>query len=121
MHGAHHGRYDHFHASPARLGATASGRRRDPVHGTAEGVRAVIAFVALCLIWGSTWLAIKVGLRDLPPISFAGIRFALAAPILFAIVAARGIRLPWAARDWRLLVWTGLLSITVNYALVFWA
>ena len=92
------------------------GPRKDP-----SGVRAVIAFVALCLIWGSTWLAIKVGLRDLPPISFAGIRFALAAPILFAIVAARGVRLPWAARDWRLLLWTGLLSITVNYALVFWA
>ena len=33
----------------------------------------------------------------------------------------RGVRLPWAARDWRLLLWTGLLSITINYALVFWA
>jgi drug/metabolite transporter (DMT)-like permease len=82
---------------------------------------AVIAFVGLCAIWGSTWLAIKVGLRDLPPISFAGIRFAIAAVILYAIVLARGLRLPWAARDWRLLLWTGVLSITVNYALVFWA
>ncbi len=82
---------------------------------------AVAAFIGLCAIWGSTWLAIKVGLRDLPPISFAGIRFALAAVILYGIVAARGLRLPWAARDWRLLAWTGLLSITVNYALVFWA
>lgn len=78
-------------------------------------------YLLICLIWGSTWLAIKVGLRDLPPISFAGIRFALAALVLYAIVAARGLRLPWAARDWRLLLWTGLLSITVNYALVFWA
>jgi drug/metabolite transporter (DMT)-like permease len=82
---------------------------------------AVIAFVGLCAIWGSTWLAIKVGLRDLPPISFAGIRFAIAAVILYAIVLSRGLRLPWAARDWRLLLWTGVLSITVNYALVFWA
>jgi drug/metabolite transporter (DMT)-like permease len=80
-----------------------------------------VAFVGLCVIWGSTWLAIKVGLRDLPPISFAGIRFALAALILLVIVSVRGLRLPWAARDWRLLLWTGLLSITVNYALVFWA
>lgn len=85
------------------------------------GIAALVAFLALCAIWGSTWLAIKVGLRDLPPISFAGIRFALAALILYGIVAARGLRLPWAARDWRLLLWTGLLSITVNYALVFWA
>ncbi len=80
-----------------------------------------LAFMGLCAVWGSTWLAIKVGLRDLPPISFAGIRFALAALILLAIVAARGIRLPWAARDWRLLAWTGFLTITINYALVFWA
>ena len=85
------------------------------------GIQAITAFLGLCAIWGSTWLAIKVGLRDLPPISFAGIRFALAAVILYAIIAARGLRLPWAARDWRLLLWTGLLSITVNYALVFWA
>jgi drug/metabolite transporter (DMT)-like permease len=84
-------------------------------------LKAVVAFVGLCGIWGSTWLAIKVGLRDLPPISFAGIRFALAALILYAIVVARGLRLPWAGRDWKLLLWTGLLSITINYALVFWA
>jgi drug/metabolite transporter (DMT)-like permease len=84
-------------------------------------IKAIVAFAGLCAIWGSTWLAIKVGLRDLPPISFAGIRFALAALILFAIVAARGVRLPWAGRDWRLLVWTGFLTITINYALVFWA
>ncbi len=84
-------------------------------------VKAIVAFAGLCGIWGSTWLAIKVGLRDLPPVSFAGIRFALAALILFAIVAVRGIRLPWAGRDWRLLLWTGFLTITINYALVFWA
>jgi drug/metabolite transporter (DMT)-like permease len=84
-------------------------------------VKAVAAFAGLCAIWGSTWLAIKVGLRDLPPISFAGIRFALAAAIFALIIARRGVRLPWAARDWRLLAWTGLLTITINYALVFWA
>lgn len=101
--------------------------RRPQLHVTAPaprraaGFKAMAAFVALCAIWGSTWLAIKVGLRDLPPISFAGIRFALAALLLYAIVLAKGLRLPWAARDWRLLLWTGILSITVNYALVFWA
>jgi drug/metabolite transporter (DMT)-like permease len=81
----------------------------------------VAAFIALCAIWGSTWLAIKVGLRDLPPISFAGIRFALAALILYAIVTAKGLRLPRNGRDWGLLLWTAVLSITINYALVFWA
>jgi drug/metabolite transporter (DMT)-like permease len=84
-------------------------------------LKAISAFAGLCAIWGSTWLAIKVGLRDLPPISFAGIRFALAAVIFYALIVHRGVRLPWAARDWRLLGWTGFLTITINYALVFWA
>ena len=53
-------------------------------------LKAVVAFVVLCLIWGSTWLAIKVGLRDLPPISFAGIRFVLAALILYGIILRQG-------------------------------
>lgn len=81
---------------------------------------ALVVWLGLCAIWGSTWLAIKLGLRDLPPLSFAGIRFAAAAVILFAIVAIRGFRLPNAARDWGLLAYTAFLTITLNYALVFW-
>jgi drug/metabolite transporter (DMT)-like permease len=81
---------------------------------------ALLVWFCLCAIWGSTWLAIKLGLRDLPPITFAGIRFALAALVLGMIVRIRRLRLPWAARDWRLLAYTGFLTITVNYALVFW-
>jgi drug/metabolite transporter (DMT)-like permease len=81
---------------------------------------ALLVWLCLCGIWGSTWLAIKLGLRDLPPLTFAGIRFALAAIILGIIIALRRERLPWAARDWRLLAYTGFLTITINYSLVFW-
>jgi drug/metabolite transporter (DMT)-like permease len=80
----------------------------------------VLAWFGLCLIWGSTWLAIKVGLRDLPPITFAGIRFAIAAALLFVVIAAQRLPLPRTTADWRLLAWTGFLNITANYALVFW-
>lgn len=80
----------------------------------------LLVWLALAGIWGSTWLGIKLGLRDLPPITFAGIRFALAALLLGGIVLLRRIRLPTSAREWRLLAYTGFLSITVNYALVFW-
>jgi drug/metabolite transporter (DMT)-like permease len=81
---------------------------------------ALVVWLCLCAIWGSTWLAIKLGLRDLPPFTFAGIRFAIAAPILFGIVAMRGLNLPRTGREWLLLAYTGLLTITINYALVFW-
>ena len=77
-------------------------------------------WLGLCLIWGSTWLAIKLGLRDLPPLTFAGIRFAIAGVILFGVIAARKHPLPRGAREWWLLAYTALLTITINYALVFW-
>ena len=49
----------------------------------------IAAWIALCLIWGSTWLAIKIGLADLPPISFIAFRFVIAAAVLFAISLGR--------------------------------
>lgn len=81
----------------------------------------VAAWIGLCLIWGSTWLAIKIGLRDLPPITFAGIRFVIAAALLLLLIVVRRLPLPASAADWRLVMWTGFLNITANYALVFWA
>jgi drug/metabolite transporter (DMT)-like permease len=80
----------------------------------------LLLWLGLCGIWGSTWLAIKLGLRDLPPLGFAGIRFALAALLIGIIIVVRRVKLPTAARDWRLLAYTGLLTITLNYAFVFW-
>ena len=83
-------------------------------------MKARLVWLILCGIWGSTWLFIKVGLEDLPPLSFAGIRFVISFLILFAMIRFRGIRLPDARRDWTLLAVTGVLSFTLNYGLVFW-
>jgi drug/metabolite transporter (DMT)-like permease len=83
-------------------------------------MKARLVWLVLCVIWGSTWLFIKLGLENLPPITFAGIRFVIASAILFLLVRARGLTLPTAARDWRLLVFTGVLSFSFNYGLVFW-
>lgn len=82
---------------------------------------AIAAFVALCLIWSSTWLAIKFGLRDLPPISFVAIRFIIAVVVLLAISIGRVRLLPPDRADFKLLAWTGVLMFCVNYALLFWA
>lgn len=84
---------------------------------TSVGV--IAAWTALCAIWGSTWLAIKIGLRDLPPISFVAFRFVIAAAILFAISFRR---FPMPKRgDYSLLAITGILMFGINYALLFWA
>jgi drug/metabolite transporter (DMT)-like permease len=80
----------------------------------------LIVWLILCGIWGSTWLFIKLGLEDLPPISFAGIRFVIASLILVVIVAARRAPLPRKASDWLTIALTGFLCFTINYGLLFW-
>jgi len=79
-----------------------------------------LVFLLLCLIWGSTWLFIKLGLSDLPPFTFAGIRFVIASAILFAIIKARRLSLPRTRADWLMLAVTGVLSFSINYGAVFW-
>jgi drug/metabolite transporter (DMT)-like permease len=71
------------------------------------------AIILLCLIWGSTWVVIKGGLRDLPPFTSAGVRFAVAAMIMIGVAAllrARegGVRPP---------VWLWLIQGSTNFAI----
>jgi drug/metabolite transporter (DMT)-like permease len=73
-----------------------------------------------CLIWSSVWLFIKLGLRDLPPVSFAAVRLLVALAILLPALAIRRVRLPRQARDWYVLAVAGILLLGVNYALLFW-
>jgi drug/metabolite transporter (DMT)-like permease len=79
-----------------------------------------LVWLVLCCIWGSTWLFIKIGLEDLPPLTFAGIRFVIAFITLALFIGWRQIRLPRAGRDWLLLAVSGVLSFSLNYGLVFW-
>jgi drug/metabolite transporter (DMT)-like permease len=83
-------------------------------------MKARVVWVLLAAIWGSTWLFIKLGLRDLPPVGFAAVRFVLASAILLGIVAARRRPLPRAGRDWALVVLTGVMAFGFNYGLLFW-
>jgi drug/metabolite transporter (DMT)-like permease len=83
-------------------------------------MKARLVWLILCGIWGSTWLFIKLGLADLPPITFAGIRFVIACTILFSVIRIRRIPLPRARADWILLATSGILSFGFNYGLVFW-
>jgi drug/metabolite transporter (DMT)-like permease len=84
-------------------------------------ITSVIVWLILCLIWGSTWIFIKVGLADLPPITFASARFLLSAAIVFAIIKIRKIPMPSTASQWRLLALTGFLQFGLNYGSVFWS
>lgn len=79
------------------------------------------AFVAaLCVIWGSTWLAIKFAIDGVPPLLAAGVRFALAAAILAALSAGRGVPFPRGARLHAGLLGLGLTMFIVSYGAVYW-
>lgn len=83
-------------------------------------MKARIVWLILCGIWGSTWLFIKIGLADLPPFTFAGIRFVLASLILTSLVLVRRARWPRTRAEWMLIAIVGVLQFTLNYGLVFW-
>jgi drug/metabolite transporter (DMT)-like permease len=83
-------------------------------------MKARIVWLILCGIWGSTWLFIKLGLADLPPLTFAAIRFVFASLILTLLILARGVRWPRSRDQWILIAVVGLLQFTLNYGLVFW-
>ena len=77
--------------------------------------------MTLCVVWSSTWLAIKIGLRDLPPISFVAIRFLIAIIVLVAVSLGRTRLIPRTRNDYVVLAVTGVLMFAVNYTLLFWA
>ncbi|HST30073.1 MAG TPA: DMT family transporter [Chthoniobacterales bacterium] len=78
------------------------------------------AWITLCIVWSSTWLAIKIGLRDLPPLSFVAIRFVIAAAILVVISIGRVRLTPRRRSDYLTLAFTGVLMFGINYTTVFW-
>jgi drug/metabolite transporter (DMT)-like permease len=80
----------------------------------------IVLWWVTCLIWSSVWLFIKLGLRDLPPVSFAAIRLVVAIAVFLPILAIRRVPLPREARDWYVIGVGGLLLLGVNYALLFW-
>ena len=83
--------------------------------------KALVAYLVVCVFWGSTYLAIRVGVEVLPPFLFAGLRFAIAGALLLTIMLALGDRLPSRAADWRTQAIVGVLLLTGGNALVVWA
>jgi len=81
----------------------------------------LVAWLTLFIVWSSTWLAIKIGLRDLPPISFVAIRFLIAIIVLVAVSIGRSRLVPLRRNDYAVLAITGILMFAVNYTLLFLA
>lgn len=79
-----------------------------------------LAVIAICsFIWGSTWLALKYGLDELPPFWFAGLRFTLATVLLFALMIVRKIAFPKDRYSWKTMAVIGFYQ-GLDYLFIFW-
>ena len=82
--------------------------------------KTLLAFGIIYFVWGSTFLAIRVGVREVPPLVLAAIRFSVAGLVLFGWMLARGERSP-SIREWRSASLLGLVIFVFDYGLLFWA
>ncbi len=82
--------------------------------------RAYAAWIVVCLVWGTTYTAIRIALDTIPPFLMAGFRWTAAGALLIAAVSARGQPLP-PARSWPALALLGVLLLGVGNGAVVWA
>ncbi len=76
-----------------------------------------LAFAAVCVFWGTTANAIRVGVRAIPPVSLSGARFLTAGSLLLAALLCMGRRLPKSRSDWGFLLAGGLGLALANATL----
>jgi drug/metabolite transporter (DMT)-like permease len=84
------------------------------------GWKVLLAYAIIYFVWGSTYLAIRVGVLEMPPLLMAAIRFLIAGLLLYGWTVARGERQP-TVRQWASISLLALLIFAIDYGLVFWA
>jgi drug/metabolite transporter (DMT)-like permease len=82
--------------------------------------KTLLAFAIIYFVWGSTFLAIRIGVHEVPPLLFAAMRFVVAGAVLFGWMLAKGERLP-NGRQWRSVLVIASLIFVLDYGLLFWA
>ena len=82
--------------------------------------KTLAAFAVIYVVWGSTFLAIRIGVQEVPPFLFAGIRFLVAGIALLLWMLGRGTRLP-TQREWASGAFLAVLIFVFDYGLLFWA
>jgi drug/metabolite transporter (DMT)-like permease len=82
--------------------------------------KTLLAFAIIYFVWGSTFLAIRIGVHEVPPLLFAAMRFVVAGAVLFGWMLAKGERLP-NGRQWRSVLVIASMIFVLDYGLLFWA
>jgi drug/metabolite transporter (DMT)-like permease len=82
--------------------------------------KSLLAFAIIYFVWGSTFLAIRVGVRDVPPFLLAAMRFLAAGLVLYGWMIAKGEPSP-SRREWMSVSFIAILIFVLDYGLLFWA
>jgi drug/metabolite transporter (DMT)-like permease len=82
--------------------------------------RVAVVWIITCLIWSTVWLFIKIGVSDVPPVTFAATRLIIGILVMVPITLASRTPLPRARADWRLIAVSGVILLGINYALLNW-
>ena len=85
-----------------------------------QRVAIAAAFGLMVVIWGTTWLAIRIGLESYPPFFSVAVRFLIAGPAFLLIMRIRGDRIPWELRAQPLFLTLGVLSFVISFGVVYW-
>src|SRR5712671_2676765 len=83
-------------------------------------VRVLLAFAAIYILWGATFLAIRIAVLEIPPFFSSGVRFLITGALLYAFMRLRGQPGP-SAREWRSIATIALCMFVATYGALFWA
>lgn len=81
----------------------------------------ILGYASLCLIWGTTWMAIRVLVHDVPPMWAAGVRMLIAAVVLGALVWLRNLPWPQTRREWLMAAVLSITMMALPFGLIFWS
>src|SRR5271165_6152259 len=99
------------------------GSARDPLMEAATrppAWKTLLCFAIIYLVWGTTFLAIRVGVQEIPPFLMAAMRFLVAGGVLYGWMIAQGEASP-TAREWMSAGAISIFIFVLDYGLLFWA
>jgi drug/metabolite transporter (DMT)-like permease len=82
---------------------------------------AILAYLTVCIVWGSTYLAIRVAVNDMPFLAFAGVRFFAAGGLILIVARLKGWAFPSTVTDYKTLVFAGVMLLFISNGLICWA
>ncbi len=107
-------------ASINSMDVTVVSNKQQSIGERRENLLTFLAFLTIYVVWGSTFIAIRIAVEHVPPLFAAGVRFFVAGAILYSYLRLRGVPSP-ARSHWRNLLLLSMLMFVIDYSAVFWA